>query len=281
MPRSEPARHKQAGNGGVGQRRERVKDMDGTSVTYWEKAWGRSMAPERYITQNSPFLPLLSRYLPPSPPDHALDFLEIGCFPGRYLYLFAKHFGYRVSGVDFVPQTAAIPAWLADLGVEARVTCADIFEFQPSQQYDVVASFGFIEHFPRWEEVLERHLALLKPGGTLLVECPNFRYGQYWLRWFLNPQFIEGHYLDAMDLSKWEKALTERGLDILYCNYFQTFRVWSALAGRGLLRLLRKWVLKLSRKAQQALEYLNIDYPNKFFSPFIIIVARKPGASGV
>ncbi len=197
--------------------------MPAPLTSYWEKAWDRSMAPENYITQNSPFLPFLSQYLPPAGPNRPVDFLEIGCYPGRYLYLFAKNFGYRVSGVDFVPQTKEIPAWLAALGVEAGVTCTDFLAFQPPQPYDVVASFGFIEHFPHWEEVLDRHVALLKPGGTLLIECPNFRYGQYWLRWFLNPQFIEGHYLDAMDLPKWHKALEERGLEILYCNYFQTF----------------------------------------------------------
>jgi SAM-dependent methyltransferase len=247
-----------------------------TGVSYWQQAWAKSTPPRRYLTQPSGFQPLFERYLPRASGDLPVDFLEIGCYPGRYLYLFAKEFGYRVAGVDFLPEAAAIPDWLAELGVAAQVTVADFFTFQPGRGYDVVASFGFVEHFPYWQEVLQRHLALLNPGGYLIIEFPHLARGQYWLRRFLNPQFFKAHYLEGMDPAKWRQALEAHGIEVLYCDYFQTFRVWSEVVGRGPVRWVRKLVLKLTRFVHKTLNRLRIDYPNRYFSPFIVIIGRRP-----
>jgi SAM-dependent methyltransferase len=251
--------------------------MTVTDRGFWQEAWGAADSAKRYLTLPSGFEPFFRRYFTRAEAGRHVDFLEIGCFPGRFLYHFAKEFNYRVFGIDFVPQAAAIPQWLAELGVEAQVTVADFFFFEPQRQYDVVASFGFVEHFPNWQEVLERHLALLKPAGTLIVEMPNFRYGQYWLRRFLNAQVLEGHFLGVMDPVKWAQALEQHGLKVLYSGYYQTFRLWGGLAGRGFMRLLRKIVMEPLRFLQKVIKIFHIDYPNRYFSPYIIIVARHPG----
>lgn len=205
-----------------------------------------------------------------------LDFLEIVCFPGRFLYYFAKEFGYRVFGLDFVPEAAFIPEWLAELGVEAQVTVANFFDFQPKRRFDVVASFGFVEHFPNWEEVLEGHLALLNPGGTLIIEFPNFRYGQYWLRRCFNPANLSGHCLEVMDPALWSCALEERGLELIYCGYYQTFDYWGGLTGRGWKRWCRRVLIQPVKYVKNLINYFQIDYPNRYFSPFAFIIARKP-----
>ena len=246
----------------------------------WSQAWANSGPPQEYITRPSEFFPFFARYLPRADSGPPVDFLELGCYPGRFLYLFAKEFGYSVHGVDFMPEAAAIPGWLADLGVAAEVFVEDLFTFQPGRTYDVVASFGFVEHFPRWEEVMDRHLALMAPGGYLVIEFPNFRRGQYYLRRLLKPDFLDGHFLEAMDLDQWRRALESRGLEILYCDYFQTFRIWSNLAGGALARWGRKLVFKVCKKIAKAIDRLRVNYPNKYFSPFAIIIARR-GEGGV
>ena len=241
----------------------------------WSAAWAKSGPIQNYITRPSEFFPLFARFLPQADPGSPVDFLEIGCYPGRYLYLFAQQFGYRVHGIDFMPEAAEIPVWLSALGVEAEVAVADLFHFQPGRLYDVVASFGFVEHFQNWELALDKHLALLAPGGYLFIEFPNFRYGQYYLRQFLNPSFLDGHFLECMNLEDWHRALLERDMEILYLDYFFTFRIWSALAGHALARWGRKMTLKLLRKTQKTIEKLNIDYPNRYFSPFAVIIAQR------
>lgn len=251
--------------------------MSETDRAFWQEAWEISGSAQRYLTMPTGFEPMFARYFSRADKARPVDFLEIGCFPGRFLYHFAKEFDFRVHGLDFVPQAADIPGWLAALGVEARVTVADFFLFKPERGYDVVASFGFVEHFADWPEVLDRHLALLNPGGTLLLEFPNFRYGQYFLRRWLNPAVLNGHFLETMDPGKWGQALKARGLNILYCGYYQTFRFWGGLAGQGWARLLRKCLMEPVRFAQKVISKLHIDYPNRYFSPYIFIVARRPG----
>ncbi len=249
-----------------------------TDLAFWQEAWGPSEKAQKYLKLPTGFEPIFHQYLNRAHPGRPVEFLEIGCFPGRFLYYFATEFGFRVSGVDFVPEAAAIPDWLAEMQVEARVMVEDFFRFLPDQSYDVVASFGFVEHFADWEEVLDRHLALLNPGGTVLIEMPNFRYGQYWLRRILNPALLDGHCLEVMNPGKWARALTVRGLEILYCGYYQTFRFWGSLAGRGLVRLFRKVLMEPIRFAQRMIKLLDLDYPNRYFSPYIFIIARLPEA---
>ena len=244
--------------------------------TDWERLWEDPRSPRRYLTLPHGFEPILEKYLPRSTADHQLDFLEIGCFPGRFLHYFAKEFGYRVTGVDFVAETGEIGGWLAELGVKAQVVVADFFQFQPARTYDVVASFGFVEHFPNWEEVLDRHLALLGPGGTLVIEFPNFRYGQYWLRRFLQPNVLEGHCLEVMDPGMWARAMEARGLEIIFQGYYQTFRLWGGLYGRGAALIMRKVVMEPLRFAQRMIKKFHLDYPNRYFSPYGCIIARRP-----
>jgi SAM-dependent methyltransferase len=250
-----------------------------TDLSFWEEAWGPRNSAKKYLRLPTGFEPILQRYLKKAQAGKPVDFLEIGCFPGRFLYFFAKEFGFRVHGVDFVPQAALVPAWLQEIQVEARVAVEDFFQFAPGRGYDVVASFGFVEHFANWEEVLEHHLSLLNPGGTLIIEMPNFRYGQYWLRRILNPALLDGHVLQVMDPDLWAGSLTSRGLDVLYSGYYQTFRFWGGLAGRGLTRLLRKVIMEPVRFAQRVVRSLDFDYPNRYFSPYIFIIARQPEAN--
>jgi len=46
--------------------------------------------------------------------------------------------------------------------------------FNNPHKFDIVASFGFIEHFTNWVEILESHISLLNNNGYLIVEVPNF-----------------------------------------------------------------------------------------------------------
>lgn len=249
--------------------------MAGTDRAFWEEAWGRSDEARRYLTLPLGFEPFFDRFLPRAQEGERLDFLEVGSFPGRFLYYFAREFGYRVFGVDFVPQAAAISGWLAELGVPAQVAVEDFFRFRPGRRYDVVASFGFVEHFANWQEVLDRHLDLLNPGGTLIIEFPNFRYGQYWLRRLLNPALLDGHCLEVMKPALWAQALRQQGLEVLYAGYYQTFRFWGRPAGRGLLKVGRKVLMEMVRFAQRVVNFLAPNFPNRFFSPYAFIVARR------
>ena len=107
---------------------------------------------------------------------NGLSCLEIGCFPGRYLTVMGD-LGYTLSGVDLTPRVKdEFPEWLKSEGYSVGTFVQeDFFKFQPKQKFDLVCSFGFIEHFTNWESVLLKHIELINETGYLVIETPNFR----------------------------------------------------------------------------------------------------------
>ena len=85
---------------------------------------------------------------------------------------------------------------LDSCGTRGRIIHADIFDYRPEEGqalWDVVASFGFIEHFQDLQAVVARHLDFLNPGGYLLLVAPNHRgiYGRIVRR--VSPELFRVH----------------------------------------------------------------------------------------
>ena len=237
------------------------------SQEYWDSHY--EQRPAAYDPAGVEFKPLFDQFLKPGG-----TCFEVGCYPGYYLIYLGKKFGYTISGIDATPQVADVmPAHVASLGVNAGTfSKADFFQFQADTTYDVVCSFGFIEHFKNVEEVIERHLALLKPGGTLIISCPNFRKVQYLLHRALDAEKLSRHHLAAMDLDRWQRTLLQHGMQIQYKGYWRTIDFWSD-SGRSnyFVRLARRTLRKLFKRVDRLL-----NRPNRYTSPFMICIATKP-----
>lgn len=63
----------------------------------------------------------------------------------------------------------------------------------PDNTFDLVASFQVLEHVRDTQQVLKEAVRVLKPGGMLVFEMPNYRfpweghYGMFWLPCFPKP----------------------------------------------------------------------------------------------
>jgi 2-polyprenyl-3-methyl-5-hydroxy-6-metoxy-1,4-benzoquinol methylase len=104
-------------------------------------------------------------------------YLDLGCGAGR-LAIMASHLAERALGVDF--SAAAID--LARLCAQAsgrkniEFQVGDLVRFCDgyAEPFDVVSMVGVLEHVPDPQDTLARVAGLLKPGGLLVVSCPNF-----------------------------------------------------------------------------------------------------------
>jgi 2-polyprenyl-3-methyl-5-hydroxy-6-metoxy-1,4-benzoquinol methylase len=116
-----------------------------------------------------------------------MKFLDVGCSTGRALRL-AHTLGFVVTGFD-------VSEWATDhchkLGFETH--CApSLLNLFEAQQFDVVHSSHTIEHVPDPVSYLAEFNRLLKPGGILMLACPNFHsfdrvfYGKQWGIWCLD-----------------------------------------------------------------------------------------------
>lgn len=129
-----------------------------------------------------------------------MRYLEIGCAPGRLLAWVAVERKAEVSGLDYSEAgIAAAERLFQSLGIPVDLRCEDVFanSFLPAS-FDVVTSFGLIEHFDNPRLVVEKHLELVQPGGVALIVIPNYRsiYGR--LQRHFDPENLAIHNLQIM-----------------------------------------------------------------------------------
>lgn len=198
---------------------------------------------------------------------------EIGCYPGNFLIYLAKTFGYRVHGIDQTPYVAdRLPAHLAahDVAI-GNLHRGDFFAFEAPITYNVVCSFGFVEHFRETEDVLHRHMALVAPGGMLIVSCPNFRRVQYLLHRVLDTENLRRHVLPAMNLSRWRRCVEQGGFTVLHAGYEGTAGFWTE--SQSATDLQRAIALKVAQVAGGINKH--VAWPNRWLSPHMVLVARR------
>jgi SAM-dependent methyltransferase len=211
--------------------------------------------------------------------DPSLSFIEVGCVPGRNMVYFAHRFRYQVSGVDFSEKLPALAQILRRNGVHdfELFQCA-LSEFQPPSTFDIVFSAGFVEHFTDTALVFKQHCDLLNNGGTLIISLPNFRNGQKLLRVIFGVSSVfDWHNLEVMFPQTWGELAKTHGLSIVYCDYVGTFRFWLPPTYNNFVRRL---VSGLSQVIERGLRLVGLDQvPNRYFSPQILLVARKGNAT--
>lgn len=103
--------------------------------------------------------------------------LEVGSGLGANAVWFAAH-GYRVVGVDHRPTVVdAARSIAAELRVDCRFEVADAFDLADYRGFDMTASFGVIEHWPRAETVRAlREQAACASNVAAIVPTANTRY---------------------------------------------------------------------------------------------------------
>ncbi len=130
---------------------------------WWKSYWdNRLVLPKTFnpsATLDRCIAKSLKGFLTPDP-DKRL--IEVGCCPGKWMIYFHKTYGYRVSGIDYLP--AGIEYTKKNLSLN-RVEYEDLWredvlEMEADKQYDVVFSVGFVEHFTDVDPILESHLDL-------------------------------------------------------------------------------------------------------------------------
>lgn len=232
---------------------------------WWDSVYASSEL--RYRAEDVVFADLFRATLP-----RGGSAFEIGCYPGKFLIWLSREMGYTVSGVDLTPQVDQLPAYMRSLGVEVgQITRGNFFDIPAAPEHDLVCSFGFIEHFASFPEVLRRHAAFLRPGGWLVVSCPNFRRGQRLLHRLLDAQNLARHHLPAMSFHAWEAALKPVGIRPVRTAYVGTCEFWSESEGAPRWnRALAGRVASASRRIDRA-----VSLPNRWFSPYMVMFARK------
>ena len=243
---------------------------DAAGKAYWESIWGDLPAPQLYegpvFEQHAVLAPFLSA-------AGSGEAIEVGCVPGNWLVYLSKEFGYRVSGIDYSGRLEYVRENLRLNGIEpVELFQADIFNFFPGRCYDLVFSAGFVEHFDEHELVVQKHAELAKPGGLVVIMVPNLTHVHRILGAWFHPEMMKAHRLTLMHQKTLLATLERAGLTVLHCAYTKTFRPVYKLP----------FFLDIfSRGLQKSLRLMRLDnIGNRFASPYLVSVSRKPLQAG-
>lgn len=240
----------------------------------WDEQWSR-FVPKKIESLPLALEELLMQYLKRNP---NFDCLEIGCVPGDFLIILHKIFGYRIHGIDYSNAIDLLYENFRFNNITAyKIYEIDFMDWCPTEKYDIVCSFGFIEHFRNPEKVIQKHIDLLKPEGTLIIGLPNFRYGQYILHKIVGDDAnLAAHNLKIMDLKAIRAVLEENSLQILFLNYHWRFAFWARNRnGNFIQRMLLKTITATFLLVGNVTTKFGIRIKNKWLSPYIIAIARK------
>jgi SAM-dependent methyltransferase len=211
-------------------------------------------------------------HLPKGP---GLSFLEIGVGPGRILGEFCGRLGYEAHGIDYAFDPVPVRRWLEGLGVKVGdLRQADAFEWSPTQKYDVVASFGFIEHFENLEKAVDVHFSMVKPRGVVVITLPNLARGQWLLHWLYNRANLRIHNVACMNLRFFRRAAERNGAKLLCARYTGgRFAFWpeAPLPQEGIKAFVMWRILGLCSRVARFL-----PARNSAFSPYLITAFEAP-----
>jgi len=96
--------------------------------------------------------------------------LDIGCAGGAFLQA-AKNLG--ISGIGLEPNKWMCEYARSTYGIDARSGTLRDHHF-PDETFDLVSLWDVIEHVPSPKDVLEEIQRIVKPGGVLIVNYPDF-----------------------------------------------------------------------------------------------------------
>jgi 2-polyprenyl-3-methyl-5-hydroxy-6-metoxy-1,4-benzoquinol methylase len=188
--------------------------------------------------ENDPITELIKNNIPIAKLNQQA--FEIGCFPGRFLCVLGD-LGYVLNGVDTTPHIEKFKNSLDALGYKTNKFEHKDFEKTQKVKYDVVASFGFIEHFTNWSEVIKIHTEFVDKNGYLIITTPNFKgLFQYIYHRIFDNDNLKRHVVASMSPKKWKAELEKSGLEITSFGY-TGFGFWDESNKRNLFyRVIKK-----------------------------------------
>lgn len=201
--------------------------------------------------------------------------IELGGFPGYYAVFLKKYFKLDVTLLDYFVHPPVVKELLEKNNLteqDIHIIETDLFNYTPEKQYDLVLSCGLIEHFNDTADIINRHIAFVKPGGTLYITLPNFKAVNGWFQKKFDKENYDKHNIDSMNPALLQKICEDAGLKNVKSGYFGRFSVWLENEDQKStgVRVFKK-VVWLAGKIFTRI----IPFESKNLSPYIILEAKK------
>lgn len=239
--------------------------MDKVSQSYWDNSYSAY----KYEIAND----TLTRWLDKHLDEKKGTAFEAGCYPGRYLAYLGKK-GWIVSGMDLTPRMEMdFKDWMAKNEIRfGKIEKGDVLTYMKTttDKYDLACSFGFIEHFQNFPEIIALHDNILCAGGKLVITTPHFKGPvQLFLHTWFDKENLSRHHVPSMDPVLWKNQLEAMGYKVVWSGYFGHFDFWADKQKRNFLN---KLCLYIITRMVPLLRWLP---DSRLYSPYCGIIAEK------
>jgi 2-polyprenyl-3-methyl-5-hydroxy-6-metoxy-1,4-benzoquinol methylase len=254
--------------------------MELTEKLFWEKFWNSIKLPQKvnYNFKNDRIIAeTIKKYIPSANKDKTV--LEIGCAPGKWLVMFNKELGYKIAGFEYCE-----PAYDKTLEnfqlnnidrTEIEIKLIDFLNANFTENYNVVFSLGFIEHFDDTENIFSKHTQLMNDDGYLIIGIPNFKGINYYIQSvidnFLEQKIIINHNLKAMDPKLMDLFASKNNLKRVFSGYVGGFEPNLFNPGAIKTKILRLITIKTLTLLSIVFGKMN----TRFTSGYIMTIYKK------
>ena len=241
-----------------------------TDRSFWQSFWESRKGLIFKLKPGYVFGDILSKIIAKK---HIKTAVELGGFPGYYSIYLKKYQHLNTTLLDYFIHPQLVDQLLAvnDLKPgDINIIEADLFAYVPTEKYDMVLSFGLIEHFNDTKFIINEHLKFLKPGGTLFITLPNFKSVNGWVQKNFDKDNYDKHNINSMDLSLLHQSCKALGLKDIETYYHGKFTVW--LENKSEQKALSKAIVKAIWTAGKVFTKL-VPIESKALSPYIVVKA--------
>jgi SAM-dependent methyltransferase len=247
-------------------------DNNLTDRSFWKAFWESRIGLIFNIKRDYIFGDILGRI---KAEKGAQTAIELGGFPGYYAIYLKKYENMDTTLFDYFIHPGLINELAEKNGLkegDIKVIESDLFTYQPVDKYDMVLSFGLIEHFKDTKAIIETHLPFLKTGGTLFITLPNFKSINGWVQRKFDLENYNKHYIECMDPDLLANYCKQLGLTEVESYYHGKFSMW--LENKGTQSALAKAFVKSLWFAGKVLTKI-APFESKALSPYIVVKATK------
>lgn len=247
-------------------------DNNLTDRSFWKAFWESRIGLIFNIKRDYIFGDILAKIIAEKGAKTAI---ELGGFPGYYAIYLKKYQQIDTTLLDYFIHPKLVNELLAVNGLQQndiKIIEADLFTYEPAEQYDIVLSFGLIEHFSDTKSIIEKHLPFLKPGGTLFITLPNFKGINGWVQRKFDLENYNKHYIESMNPSLLASYCKELGLKDVTSYYHGKFSMW--LENKATQSAFAKAFVKSLWFAGKVFTKV-IPFESKMLSPYIVLKATK------
>ncbi|HNI28138.1 MAG TPA: class I SAM-dependent methyltransferase [Leptospiraceae bacterium] len=263
---------------------------DKAGEEYWSTFWKNYTLPDQVILNpatkhNYAFREIHKFYSSHLPVHQNTNLIEIGCGNSVFLSYFNTYFKYQVSGLDYSEygclQTKKI---LERDQISGNIYQGDLFSppADLTNKFDIVCSFGVVEHFDNTSDVIQHIAAFAKPGGIIITTIPNLTGVTGWLQKWMNKPVYDIH--KVMGLSDIEAFIKNAGLSIIASTRIIPVSFGVTLDEYENKSVKYKSLKKIILKGFQVIEKILCFIDDRLFKlprteafcAGMIVIARKP-----